>query len=371
MKRAYAMAVIGGGLVGAAVAWGMRALGERLVLIDALESHAASRAAMGLVWVQGKGFGRPEYAAWTLASARAWPRLATTLRETTGIDVAFEQHGGLHVCLTAAEMEARAARLAALSAQAGVECGGASMLTRAEIAARVPAIGREVAGGSFCALDGHCDPLRLAAALHAGLAREGVVRRLRERVEAIEPASSGFRLRAGDREIDVDRVVVAAGRGTRHLGARVGLDVPLADDTGQVLVLERMQRFLPFPLDAIRQTPEGNVLVGASHEPRDDASLDLPVLGAIARRAQAILPALAGARVLRAWAAPRVMPPDGFPVYAQSASHPGAFAVACHSGVTLAAAHAFDLAPAILSGTLATRFAPFAAARFAHVHAPS
>jgi hypothetical protein len=56
-------------------------------------------------------------------------------------------------------------------------------------------------------------------------------------------------------------------------------------------------------------------------------------------------------------------------VYAQSSAHPGAFAVACHSGVTLAAAHAFALAPAILAGALPAALAPFDAARLADVRA--
>jgi len=58
------------------------------------------------------------------------------------------------------------------------------------------------------------------------------------------------------------------------------------------------------------------------------------------------------------------MSPDGFPVYEQSASHPGAFLAACHSGVTLAAVHAQSLAPAIAAGALPPSLSPFSARRF-------
>jgi len=73
--------------------------------------------------------------------------------------------------------------------------------------------------------------------------------------------------------------------------------------------------------------------------------------------------------VIRAWAASRVMSPDGLPLYGESRSHPGAFLVACHSGVTLAAAHASMLAPAIADGHLPAALAPFGAARFGNVRA--
>jgi glycine/D-amino acid oxidase-like deaminating enzyme len=55
---------------------------------------------------------------------------------------------------------------------------------------------------------------------------------------------------------------------------------------------------------------------------------------------------------------------DGFPIYQQSQSHPGAFVATCHSGVTLAGAHALVLAPMIASGALADSMAPFSTRRF-------
>ncbi len=58
------------------------------------------------------------------------------------------------------------------------------------------------------------------------------------------------------------------------------------------------------------------------------------------------------------------MAPDGFPIYDHSESHPGAFTATCHSAVTLAGAHVFDLAPSILKGTLHPLAASFPGKRF-------
>jgi len=108
MSDRYDVAIIGGGVVGVSIAFAMRALGSRLAVIDGPGAvRPASRANFGLVWVQGKGEHDPAYAAWTLASARAWPQLAADLREATGLDVALRQAGGVHVCLS---HEAHAAR---------------------------------------------------------------------------------------------------------------------------------------------------------------------------------------------------------------------------------------------------------------------
>ena len=67
---------------------------------------------------------------------------------------------------------------------------------------------------------------------------------------------------------------------------------------------------------------------------------------------------------MRTWSALRIMSPDGFPIYDESETHPGVFVVTCHSGVTLAAVHALELAPEILAGRLSERLAPFSPKRF-------
>jgi glycine/D-amino acid oxidase-like deaminating enzyme len=100
-------------------------------------------------------------------------------------------------------------------------------------------------------------------------------------------------------------------------------------------------RFLPGATLQVRQTADGTLQIGDSHEEvgYDDSS-SLEVIEQLASRAVRIFPHLAPVRLQRSWGALRVMTPDGLPVYQQSTAHPGAFAVSTHSGVTLAALHA-------------------------------
>jgi glycine/D-amino acid oxidase-like deaminating enzyme len=82
-----------------------------------------------------------------------------------------------------------------------------------------------------------------------------------------------------------------------------------------------------------------------------------------------MFPRLAHVNVVRTWSAIRVMTRDGFPIYDESETHPGAFVLCCHSGVTLAANHALSVAPMIARGALdRDLLAPFSARRF-HVQA--
>lgn len=362
----YEIAVVGGGLVGAAIAFGLRDLGPRIALFDEGDvAHRAARGNFGLVWVQGKGLGMPPYGAWTQRSAREWPRLASQLLHATGIDVALRQGGGIHVCLSPAELDARERRMKALAAQPGFPACAVDVLDRAGIAAKLGRVGPEVAGGTFCGLDGDCNPLKLLRALHAGFAVAGGVARFDHAVMRVEPAAQGFVVHTAGGYFACDRVVLAAGLGNARLAPMLGLGVPVVPNKGQVIVLERVRPFLAMPLDTLRQTDEGTVLIGdAQQDLGFDETLDTGVLAAMAQRASRVFPFLREARVVRAWAALRVMSPDGFPIYAQSPAHPGAWVATCHSGVTLAAVHATALAQAIREGALPAECSAFGSERF-------
>ena len=368
-ERTFDVAIVGGGLVGAAIGYGMRELGTRLAVLD--EGDVAFRAArgnFGLIWVQGKGFGMPSYGAWTQRSAREWNAFAADVAQATGVDVALRQPGGLHVCLTREELDARAARIGGLLSQPGFERYDVEVLDRAGVQAKVGPVG-DVAGGTWSALDGDCNPLRLLRALRGGIASAGGELLGSCAVDRVERSGERFVLRTARGAIACDRVVLAAGLGNARLAPMLGLAAPVTPNKGHVVVTERLPRFLDVPLDTIRQTDEGTVLIGdAQQDAGFDTSLDTGVMSAMAARAAHVFPALRGARVVRAWSALRVMTPDGFPVYAQSADSPGAWVATCHSGVTLAAVHARVLAPAIRAGFLPTECAAFDAARF-HVRA--
>ena len=104
------------------------------------------------------------------------------------------------------------------------------------------------------------------------------------------------------------------------------------------------------PSAIIRQVDEGGIQIGDSKEEVGlDDSTTLDTTAAIAARAVAVMPGLARAQLVRSWGALRVMSPDGLPIYQKSTTMPGASLVTCHSGITLAAAHA-RLLPAWLDG---------------------
>ena len=358
--RAYDLIVIGGGLVGGAIAWGAARQGARVALLD--EGDIALRAArgnFGLVWVQSKGLGNPAYAHWSRRSAELWPHLSDAL----GGRVALRQNGGFAFCLSDAEFEQRAAIVARMHNESGGI--GTRMIGRDEVRAMVPAIGDSVVGAAFCPADGHANPLLLLQALQSGLTGHGGDYLPGRTVDDIA-YDRGFTITCGPERFLAEKVVIAAGLGSQHLAPMVGLSMPVTPLKGQIMITERLRPFLDHATHITRQTDEGSVMMGDSLEDVGfDISSTVNVLKDIAARNMTVFPVLRDANIVRVWAALRVMSPDGAPIYEQSETCPGAFSATCHSGVTLAGAHALDIAPAILKGELPDAVAAFGSARFA------
>ncbi len=361
--RGFDLIVIGGGLVGGAVAFGAARLGARVALLD--EGDVAFRAArgnFGLVWIQSKGAGMPPYAHWSRQSAALWAGLSDALSEVTGVAPALRQNGGFAFCLSDDEFARQAERVQRMHNESGGI--GTRMLDRAELRAMLPQVGDEVVGAAFCPIDGHANPLLLLRGLQAGLLAKGGEYLPGRHVDAID-YDGGFTVQCGAERFTCAKVVIAAGLGSRDLAPMVGLEMPVTPLKGQILVTERVRPFLDYATHVVRQTDEGSVMMGDSQE---DVGFDIrtttPVLKDIAARNIKVFPLLREANVVRTWGALRVMTPDGCPIYEESVSHPGAFSATCHSGVTLAGAHAMALAPAILGAGLPPAMKAFEAARF-------
>ncbi len=359
--------VIGGGLVGMAISYGLAASGMRVAVLDeGDDAFRASRGNFGLVWVQGKGYGLPEYARWTMHSAQLWPRFAAALRSEAGVDVELKQPGGFHFVYSENEAIEREARLAWLRERLD-EPYPFEMLGHEALRSRLPAIGPDVYGASYTPMDGHVNPLKLLRALYAACEARGVRWVRNQHVEQVEPENGMFVVRGANRSWQAPKVVLAAGLGNACLAPSLGLHAPVRPNRGQVLVGERVAPFLDYPTTYVRQTDEGTIQLGDSMEDVGfDDTTTTSVLATIAQRGIRSFPVLQGLRLVRAWSALRVLSPDGFPIYQESSTYRGAFVATCHSGVTLAAAHALRIAPWIAGGQAPEDLDVFAGDRFLH-----
>lgn len=334
-------AIIGGGVVGLSVAWGLLKRGKRVTVIDGDDgSFRASRGNFGLVWVQSKGMTEPRYARWSQQSAAIWAEFAEELAHNTGQAVPLEQKGGYDLHFSEETLQATADKYEILKAQLDgdypFEVLGHNALRKEE-----PHIGSKVVGAILHHQDGHANPLKLLKALADDVRRMGALVLNGKAVKDITKPD-GFRIQCrDDTVISAAKVILSAGLGAAELGPKLGFKAPVRPQRGQVLITEKLPKMINRPSLIARQVDEGGIQIGATNEEvGHDDRVTQPGLSSLAAKAIAAYPALAKAQVVRSWGSLRVLSPDGLPIYQESRDFPGSFLVTCHSGITLAAAHA-------------------------------
>ncbi|WP_315138744.1 FAD-dependent oxidoreductase [Achromobacter marplatensis] len=358
--------VVGAGVVGMSVAYGLLQQGLNVCVADGGDlALRASRGNFGLAWVQGKGAKFAPYAHWSIDAAAMWPDFAETLQHCSGVDVDLSQPGGFTICTDEQEYQQRVAMLHGMQEQMAGKFRFEA-LSGTETQARLPHVSPRIAGSTYCSLDGHVSPLRLLRALFKAFAVQGGVLLPRMHVRALTPRpGQGFLAATTAQPIEAGKVVLAAGLGSAALAAEVGLKAPLRPVRGQLLITERTAPFLHYPTLHVRQTADGTVQIGDSKEEVGlDTGTTWEVLARIASRAVRTFPCLRDVRAVRSWGALRVMSPDGYPIYDESEKHPGAFLVTCHSGITLAPQHAGPVADWIAGSSKPSAIAGFSSRRF-------
>lgn len=349
MAKQYDVIVIGGGLVGAATAFGLAKQGQKVLVLDGEDqSLRASKANFGLVWAQGKGWDYSPYANWCHFATNLWPDFDEELKALTGVSLGYQRKGGFHFCINDAEWQKRGSMLSALKANTDGKFEY-EMLDHDQLKAVIPQISPAVIGASYSKQDGHVDPLALTHALYKAMKCLGVRYQPNCLVKTLQCQHGEYKVDGDGFTYVAGKVVLCAGLANNQLGKQLGMNVPVIPERGQVLITERLAPFLPWPTLHVRQTVQGTVQIGDSHESVGyDDGTSPNVLQQIARRAVLMFPMLSSVRLVRAWGGIRILTPDGNPIYQQSEEFSGLYAVTCHSGVTLAAAHAGPLCDWIL-----------------------
>ena len=363
IKENTEVIVVGGGVIGVSLAYGMVKNGAKVILIDKVDNRlTASRGNFGLVWVQGKGKGMPRYVEWSIEATEKWPEFAENLETESGFNLNYEKTGGLDICLGEEEHEERVNFIEEMSQASSSGSYDCEMISIKELQGMIPEIklGKEVSGASFCSHDGCVNPLNLLKAMSSSFQENGGGYRPEQFVQKIEYSSNGFKIETETHSFNAKKLVLACGLMTTKLASMVGMKVPVIAERGQIIVTESTSRVFNYPTAGIRQNYDGSFMLGASHEAVGyNIETSYEVLQNIAKRAIQILPSLKNLQMIRSWAALRVLTPDKMPVYLESDQYPGAYAITSHSGVSLASLHSSNLVEWILEERIPPGFTAF------------
>jgi glycine oxidase len=318
MQERAEIAIIGGGIIGCAVAYQLVARGYRDVTLlerERVGGQAAIAFAGLLSGSPPKQRGDP-FSLLAAASLERFPNVAADLSERTGIDCELRHTGALYLALTADEEAALRLPPSELEAL-HPEC---RWLDTRELRELEPEVSPLFRGALFVPWEWQVLSPRLVQAYARAAALAGV--RIRETVEVRGVEREGDRVNAlvtSDGRLAVGRVVLAAGAWSGQLGRWFGLSLPVGPLRGQIIRLTAWGATVRYSLYRgeryIGAKADGTVAVGSTEEL---ASFDRRATGAgvalLTRFAVETVPALGQATFLDAWAGLRPLSEDGLPL---------------------------------------------------------
>ncbi|HET9727659.1 MAG TPA: FAD-dependent oxidoreductase [Gemmatimonadales bacterium] len=340
MKRA-AVAVIGGGVMGASVAYHLAARGQR----DVLVLDRAERAGAGSTGRATGGF-RAQYgtAINVRLSLLARAKLEA-FRDETGVDPGYVQAGYLWLAVSQPELDALDAGRRVQHAEGLHE---ARAVTPEDIGRLNPAIRLDgIVGGAFCPTDGFIRPLAILDGYLAAAARLGVRVEWGVTVTGLRRSDDGRidQVETSNGPLAVDTVVNAAGPWAAAVADLAGAPIPLTPLRRQIVptvACDLLPADMPMTIwagDGFHlRVRDGRVLLlwptpGAPGRPFD-TSVDPAWIDAVTAMAHARLPRLRSVSVDRgaAWAGLYEMSPDKHAILGALAACPNLYCLNGSSG---------------------------------------
>ncbi len=348
------VAIVGGGVIGTAVAWFLARSDLKVVLVErgAIAAGTSGRCDGNVLLID-------KMPGFDCRFARLSQELVPDVASRLDVDVEWTQKGSLLVIESEEEL-AVARDFCGKLADEGLPV---RILDRQEVHEDEPHLAENIVGGMEAMCDGSLNPMALAQGLARDAKKRGAIiltgaeateirRDSRGRVESLE--TDGGRIKT-------PRVVNAAGIYAPEIGRFVGVQIPIRPRQGQILVSERTfqvarRKVMEFgylmakfgggdykrDVDSdmeefgvafvFEPTRAGNFLIGSSRRfVGENLASDRRLLAALARRAIRFFPMIETINVIRSYTGLRPYTPDHFPIISETPV-PGFFIAAGHEG---------------------------------------
>ena len=360
------MIIIGGGVIGCAIALKLAPAGLRVTVIERGQLGCeSSRAAAGMLSPQAESEKPDAFFHLAVKSRAMYRPFVEQLEALSGIDAQYRDEGTFVTSI--AGTEDHFDRWVSWQIEAGLHL---EQITAAELKAREPAVTSAATGAIFLPDDHQVDNRLLMDALAVALRRAGV--EILEGTAVTDILVAGdvaTGVVCGDQKLAAGAVVIAAGCWSGRLFERVGVAAQTIPVRGQMLavrssavrhVLHSSQVYLVPRLD-------GRLLVGATAEHVGfQKCVTANGIRLLLDAAIALVPEIAEAEIVETWSGLRPGTSDQLPILGASGiDHLWLATGHFRNGILLAPATAHYLSTSILSGQTAAELADFSLRRFA------
>ena len=335
--------VIGAGIIGVSIADALARRGVEVIVLDSRPvGHGASRASAGILAPYVEAAEDSPLLPLAIRSLADYDEFVAGAASRSGRTVEYARSGTLQIALSGADVTHLRQSAEWLKRRA-VAC---EWLDATEVRSHEPAVTKGAIGGLL--IPGHAvvGVSSLVAALAQSARLSGAVFESPVDVSRIVPRRDAVEVSAGDRRLEGDDVIVAAGCWSGRLRIDGVPALPVRPVRGQLLHLQWAPGEVRAPSRVV-WAPEcyavpwsdGSVLVGATMEDVGfDERTTLAGVAQLSAAVTALLPSAAQATMIEARVGLRPASSDGVPIIGSFAAAPRIWAATGHfrNGILLA-----------------------------------
>ena len=321
MHSSTDVAIIGGGVIGSAIAYFLRKRGRDVMVLERGELGVeASARRPGLLAPLGSISAPGAFADLLLASWQLFPALVPELEAASGVDMQFEQTGSLRMVRDSKHMPNLRKRMK-IWQPLGLSI---EWLTGDEAWQYEPLLTPDVSAAIYAPEEGQILAPHVAKAFARAATQLGVTFSSHTEVTGLLTAQgkvTGVETAQGD-IIACNHLVLATGAWAAQMGQWLDLALPVSPQRGQMLALRQPSPPLQHIIfgEAVYLAPkqDGSIVVGATKE--DVGFAKQYTAGGISwllNTALRLVPALENSKIERIWAGLRPKRPTSIPFWAK------------------------------------------------------
>jgi glycine oxidase len=362
--------IVGGGVIGCAIAYHLRKSGVDVTVLDQGEIGAeASSAAAGLLASLGSLSGPGPFADLLLASFALFPALVPELEDASGINLEYEQTGALRVVRNAKHIPNLRKRMKAWQ-PLGLQM---HWITGDEARQREPLLAPDVSAAIYAPEESQIRAPHLVKAFSLAAANRGATLYSHREMTGVQRHNAkvtGVYTSRGE-TIDCNHLVIAAGAWATRCSKWLNVELPVSPQRGQILSLRQPSpplRHIIFGEAAYLTPKSGNtVMVGATKEEVGfDKRLTAGGIAWLLNTATRLAPVLENSPIDRMWAGLRPRTPDNQPILGPAPGWENVTLAIGHgsTGIMLSAITGKTIAELVVKGNVPEIAQPFSLTRF-------
>ncbi len=373
MKHTTNVLIIGGGVIGCAIAYHLRKLNIAVTVLDQGEiGMQASSAAAGLLAPLGSLSGPGPLADLVLASFALFPSLVPELEDASSIRVEYERTGALRTVCNPKRISSLRQRMQAWQ-PLGLQM---HWLTGDEARQREPLLAPEVCAAIYAPEESQIKAPQLVRAFARAATNLGATLHRQTEITGIQRHNTnvtGVTTSAGE-TIACDHLIVASGAWTARCSDWLDFPLPVSPQRGQILSLGQPSppslplRHIIFGEAAyIAPKADGTIIVGATREEVGfDTHITASGIAWLLNTAIKLTPALEHSALQATWAGLRPKTPDTLPILGAAPNWQNVTLATGHNsiGILLSAITGQTIAELVATGRTPQLIHPFSPQRF-------